>query len=188
MKREFKIALSQEYYSDVVYLSQYDTDYDIEFTVLDKYAKATGIDGYTAKFTGTRCDGLGFTFESTASGETVSFEINTSLTAINGTHKGEIVFYDTDGLFFGSANVQIVVEPAARPDGTIDADVERAQSIAEQIQEIVDTAAEETTAEARQIVADVEDQLRFTRHLHKSISLHSKGPVDFSPAKCCLYK
>ena len=159
MKREFKIALSQEFYSDVVYLSQYDTDYDIEFTVLDKYAKATGIDGYTAKFTGTRCDGLGFTFESTASGETVSFEINTSLTAISGTHKGEIVFYDTDGLFFGSANVQIVVEPAARPDGTIDADVERAQSIAEQIQEIVDTAAEETTAEARQIVADVEDQL-----------------------------
>ena len=156
MKREYKIALSQEYYSDVVYLSQYDTDYDIEFTVLDKYAKATGIDGYTAKFTGTRCDGLGFTFESTASDETVSFEINTSLTAISGTHKGEIVFYDTNGLFFGSANVQIVVEPAARPDGTIDADVERAQEIADQIQDIVDTAAEETTAEARQIVADLE--------------------------------
>ena len=159
MKREYKIALSQEYYSDVVYLSQYDTDYDIEFTVLDKYAKATGIDGYTAKFTGTRCDGLGFTFESTASDETVSFEINTSLTAISGTHKGEIVFYDTNGLFFGSANVQIVVEPAARKDGTIDADVERAQEIAEQIQEIVNTAAEETTAEARQIVADLEEDV-----------------------------
>lgn len=142
-----------------MYLSQYDTDYDIEFTVLDKYAKATGIDGYTAKFTGTRCDGLGFTFESTASDETVTFEINTSLTAISGTHKGEIVFYDTNGLFFGSANVQIVVEPAARKDGTIDADVERAQEIADQIQEIVDTAAEETTAEARQIVADLEEDV-----------------------------
>ena len=159
MKREYKIALSQEYYSDVVYLSQYDTDYDIEFTVLDKYAKATGIDGYTAKLTGTRCDGLGFTFESTASDETVSFEINTSLTAISGTHKGEIVFYDTNGLFFGSANVQIVVEPAARPDGTIDADVERAQEIAEQIQQIVDTAAEQTTSEAERIVADLEEDV-----------------------------
>lgn len=179
MKREYKIALSQEYYSDVVYLSQYDTDYDIEFTVLDKYAKATGIDGYTAKFTGTRCDGLGFTFESTASGETVSFEINTSLTAISGTHKGEIVFYDTDGLFFGSANVQIVVEPAARPDGTIDADVERAQSIAEQIQEIVDTAAEETTAEARQIVADVEDQLADVKEGLKSVDLVDRTAILF---------
>lgn len=183
MKREYKIALSQEYYSDVVYLSQYDTDYDIEFTVLDKYAKATGLDGYTAKFTGTRCDGLGFTFESTASDETVSFEINTSLTAISGTHKGEIVFYDTDGLFFGSANVQIVVEPAARKDGTIDADVERAQEIADQIQDIVDTAAEETTAEARQIVADLEADVADVKEdlnaISFTVSVDANGNATF---------
>ena len=184
MKREYKIALSQEYYSDVVYLSQYDTDYDIEFTVLDKYAKATGIDGYTAKLTGTRCDGLGFTFESTASDETVSFEINTSLTAISGTHKGEIVFYDTNGLFFGSANVQIVVEPAARPDGTIDADVERAQEIAEQIQQIVDTAAEQTTSEAERIVADLEEDVSELKSgltgLENRVTALDGGDVDLS--------
>ena len=148
MDREFKIALSQEYYSDIVYLSQYDTDYDLVFTVMDKYANASGIDGFTAKFTGTRNDTLGFTFDSVAQGNTVAFEINTSLTAVSGTHKGEIVFYDTNGLYFGTANVQIIVEPAARPDGTIDADVERAQEIAEQVQEIVDNAAAAVSGEA----------------------------------------
>lgn len=156
MNREYKIALSQEYYSDIVYLSQYDSDYDLVFSVLDKYSKATQIDGYTAKFQGTRTDGLGFIFEGTASDDRVAFRINTSLTAISGTHKGEIVFYDDNGLFYGSANVQIVVEPAARPDGTIDADVERAEEIAEQIQQIVDTAAEQTTAEAERIVSNLE--------------------------------
>ena len=148
MDREFKIALSQEYYSDIVYLSQYDTDYNLVFTVMDKYANASGIDGFTAKFTGTRNDTLGFTFDSVAQGNTVAFEINTSLTAVSGTHKGEIVFYDTNGLYFGTANVQIIVEPAARPDGTIDADVERAQEIAEQVQEIVDNAAATVSGEA----------------------------------------
>ena len=156
MNREYKIALSQEYYSDIVYLSQYDSDYDLVFSVLDKYSKATQINGYTAKFQGTRTDGLGFLFEGTASDDRVAFHINTSLTAISGTHKGEIVFYDASGLFYGSANVQIVVDPAARPDGTIDADVERAEEIAEQIQQIVDTAAEQTTAEAERIVSDLE--------------------------------
>ena len=159
MNREYKIALSQEYYSDIVYLSQYDSDYDLVFSVLDKYSKATQIDGYTAKFQGTRTDGLGFLFEGTASDDRVAFRINTSLTAISGTHKGEIVFYDASGLFYGSANVQIVVEPAARPDGTIDADVERAEEIAEQIQQIVDTAAEQTTAEAERIVSGLEDEV-----------------------------
>lgn len=148
MKREYKISLSQQYYSDIVYLSQYDTDYPIIFKVVDKYAATSEINGLNAKFTGTRNDGLGFTFESIAVGGTVSFEINTSLTAVSGMHTGEIVFTDAEGLYYGSANVKIVVEAAARPDGTIDADVERAQEIVEQIQEIVDNAAATVSGEA----------------------------------------
>ena len=171
MNREYKIALSQEYYSDIVYLSQYDSDYDLVFSVLDKYSKATQINGYTAKFQGTRTDGLGFLFEGTASDDRVAFRINTSLTAISGTHKGEIVFYDASGLFYGSANVQIVVEPAARPDGTIDADVKKVQTLAEQVQEIVDTAAEQTTAEAERIVSDLEaDVSKLKSGLNKSVT------------------
>lgn len=147
MQREYKISLSQEFYSDVVYLSQYDSDYDVIFKVMNKHS-AVDVDGKSAKFTGTRKDGLGFTFEAVGIGSYVSFEINTSLTAVAGHHTAEIVFYDSQGLYFGSANVQVVVEPAARKDGTIDADTERAQEIAEEIQEIVDTAAATVKGEA----------------------------------------
>lgn len=147
MQREYKISLSQEFYSDVVYLSQYDSDYDVIFKVMNKHS-AVDVNGKSAKFTGTRKDGLGFTFEAIGIGSYVSFEINTSLTAVAGHHTAEIVFYDSQGLYFGSANVQVVVEPAARKDGTIDADTERAQEIAEEIQEIVDNAAATVKGEA----------------------------------------
>lgn len=150
MQREFKISLSQEFYSDIVYLSQYDSDYPVIFTVTDKYSKASGINGYTAKFTGTRGDGtgLGFTYTATAIGHTVSFTIDTMLTGVAGTHTGEIIFYDQNDLYFGTANVQIIVEPAARPDGTIDADEEELRDLAQQCQDIVDTAAAEVKGEA----------------------------------------
>lgn len=147
MYREYKISLSQEFYSDVVYLSQYDDDYQVIFKVVNKYASAN-VNGLSAKFTGTRNDGLGFTFESTASGTSVSFDINTSLTAVAGTHTGEVVFYDANGLYFGSANVQIVVEPAAHPEGTIDADEEALRTLAQQVQDIVDSAKDEVEGEA----------------------------------------
>lgn len=147
MQREYKISLSQEYYSDVVYLSQYDDDYDVIFHVINKYS-AADVGGKSAKFTGTRTDGLGFTFNAVAVGSSVSFHINTSLTACAGTHTAEIIFYSNDGLYFGSANVQVIVEKAAHPDGTIDADEEQLRELAEQVQEIVDTAAAEVKGEA----------------------------------------
>lgn len=145
MQRSFIISLSQEYYSEKVCLSQYDSDYAVNFEVLDKGAKAP-INGMTAYFEGTRCDGLSFRYTGTASDNVISFTIDTALTAVAGKHTGEIVLYDGSGLWFGSANVQILVEKAARPDNAIDADVEEARSIAEQIQEIVDTAAERVEA------------------------------------------
>ena len=71
MQREYKISLSQEFYSDVVYLSQYDEDYPLIFTVFDKYAKANSINGCTAELTGVRPDGMGFTYTAAAIGHTV---------------------------------------------------------------------------------------------------------------------
>jgi len=154
MQRSFKISLSQEYYSENVCLSQYDSDYDLNFEVLDKGTKAQ-INGMSAYFEGTRCDGLSFRYSGTASDNLISFTIDTALTAVSGRHTGEIVLYDGSGLWFGSANVQILVEKAARPDTAVDADVTAQQTLLEQLQEIVDTAAETTTAAAQQIVDDL---------------------------------
>lgn len=158
MQRSFIISLSQEYYSEKVCLSQYDSDYDLNFEVLDNGAKAP-INGMTAYFEGTRCDGLSFRYTGTASDNFISFTIDTALTAVSGRHTGEIVLYDGSGLWFGSANVQIFVEKAARPDNAIDADVTSQQTLLEQVQEIVDTAAETTTASTQQIVSDLTDEL-----------------------------
>jgi len=158
MQRSFIISLSQEYYSEKVCLSQYDSDYAVNFEVLDKGAKAQ-INGMTAYFEGTRCDGLSFRYTGTASDNFISFSIDTALTAVSGRHTGEIVLYDGSGLWFGSANVQILVEKAARPDTAVDADVTSQQTLLEQLQEIVDTAAETTTAATQQIVGDLTEEL-----------------------------
>lgn len=139
MQRSFKISLSQEYYSEKVCLSQYDSDYAVNFEVLDKGAKAA-INGMTAYFEGTRCDGLSFRYTGTASDNFISFTIDTALTAVAGRHTGEIVLYDGSGLWFGSANVQILVEKAARPNNAVDADVESQQTLLEQITELAEQA------------------------------------------------
>ena len=158
MQREFKVSLSPSYYSETIRLSQYDANYPLIITVYDKTAQAS-INGMAAYFEGTRSDGLSFRYSGTAVESKIQFTIDTALTAVAGKHTGEIVLYDGSGLWFGSANVQIFVEKAARPDNAIDADVEEARAIAEQIQEIVDTAAETTTAATQQIVGDLTEEL-----------------------------
>lgn len=145
MQREYKLSLSPSYYSETIRLSQYDTNYPLIITVYDKTARAS-INGMSAYFEGTRSDGLSFRYSGTAVESKIQFTIDTALTAVSGRHTGEIVLYDGSGLWFGSANVQILVEKAARPDNAIDADVEEARAIAEQVQEIVDTAAERVEA------------------------------------------
>lgn len=149
MQRSFKISLSQEYYSEKVCLSQYDSDYAVNFKVLDKGAKAP-INGMSAYFEGTRCDGLSFRYTGTASDNVIPFTIDTALTAVAGKHTGEVVLYDGSGLWFGSANVQILVEKAARPDNAVDADVESQQTLLEQI-----TSLAEQTEDAADAVINM---------------------------------
>ena len=154
MNREFKISLSQECYSDVIYLSQYDDDYSIVLTVLNKYSLAD-ISGYSYQLEGTRPDGLGFTLPGTVSGSKVTIPIDTTLTACAGASIAELVIYDGNGFRFGSANVQIIVEPAAHPDSVIDADEDTIRGLAAEVQEIVDTAAETVAASLVDVKEDV---------------------------------
>ena len=149
MQRNFRIALANNFYSEHVYLSQYDTNYNIIFEVMEKTSKAP-INGMTAYFEGTRCDGLSFRYSGTASDNLISFTIDTALTAVSGRHTGEIVLYDGSGLWFGSANVQILVEKAARPDNAVDADVESQQTLLEQI-----TSLAEQTEDAADAVINM---------------------------------
>ncbi len=145
MQRIYSVSLTKNFFSETVILPQYDENYQLVFHFVNNEYKSS-FDGKSAYFEGTRNDGLSFRYSTVVSGNTATFVIDRALTAINGEHKGQIVLYDNTGLRFGSSNVKILVEKAARPDNAIDADVEEARAIAEQVQEIVDTAAERVEA------------------------------------------
>lgn len=154
MQRIYSVSLTKNFFSETVILPQYDENYQLVFKFVNNEYRSS-FDGKSAYFEGTRNDGLSFRYSTVVSGNTATFVIDRALTAINGEHKGQIVLYDNTGLRFGSSNVKILVDKAARPDNAIDADVEEARSIAEQVREIVDTAAETTTAAAQQIADDL---------------------------------
>lgn len=196
MNREFKISLSQECYSDVIYLSQYDDDYSIVLTVLNKYSLAD-ISGYSYQLEGTRPDGLGFTLPGTVSGSKVTIPIDTTLTACAGASIAELVIYDGNGFRFGSANVQIIVEPAAHPDSVIDADEDTIRGLAAEVQEIVDTAAETVAAISEDVIRSeidewldehpeatttVQDGTITEKKLSFSLQKKVEAPFDFKPA------
>ena len=136
-------------------VSQYDENYDLVFEVYDGVVPATGLNAYTIKLVGRQPGddpALKYEFTGTVSGianNIFSFTIDTTMTGRAGKGTAEIVILDTtNDVKFASFNLPVYVEKAAVPDDAIDADVERAQEIAEQVQEIVDTAAAEVKGEA----------------------------------------
>ena len=145
MQRNYNVSLTKNFFSETVILPQYDEKYQLVFRFVNNEYKSS-FNGKSAYFEGTRNDGLSFRYSTVVSGNTATFEIDRALTAISGEHKGQIVLYDDTGLRFGSSNVKILVEKAARPDNAIDADVTSQQTLLEQLQEIVDIAEEDLTA------------------------------------------
>ena len=138
-----------------VMLSQYDEGYNLVFEIFDGASAAGDLSGYTATLKGVRSDTLSYSFTGTISNNVLTFEIDTTMTGVAGKGTAEIVL-TASGVVFATFNMPVFVERAAVPDGSIDADVTRAEEVAEQIQQIVDTAAEQVTAETEQIVGDLE--------------------------------
>ena len=136
-------------------VSQYDENYDLVFEVYDGVVPATGLNAYTVKLVGRQPGNdpaLKYEFTGTVSGianNILSFTIDTTMTGRAGKGTAEIVILDTtNDVKFASFNLPVYVEKAAVPDDAIDADVERAQEIADEVQDIVDTAAAEVKGEA----------------------------------------
>ena len=138
-----------------VMLSQYDEGYNLVFEIFDGASTAGDLSGYTATLKGVRSDTLSYSFTGTISNNVLTFGIDTTMTGVAGKGTAEIVL-TASGVVFATFNMPVFVEKAAVPDGSIDADVTRAEEVAEQIQQIVDTAAEQVTAETEQIVGDLE--------------------------------
>ena len=155
VRRNYRINLRNYGNPPAIMVSQYDENYDLVFEVFDGVVPATGLNAYTVKLVGRQPGedpALKYEFTGTVSGTAnniLSFTIDTTMTGKAGKGTAEIVILDTtNDVKFASFNLPVYVEKAAVPDDAIDADVERAQEIADEVQDIVDTAAAEVKGEA----------------------------------------
>ena len=155
VRRNYRINLRNYGNPPAIMVSQYDENYDLVFEVFDGVVPATGLNAYTVKLVGRQPGedpALKYEFTGTVSGlanNILSFTIDTTMTGRAGKGTAEIVILDTtNDVKFASFNLPVYVEKAAVPDDAIDADVERAQEIADEVQDIVDTAAAEVKGEA----------------------------------------
>ncbi|MBO5941318.1 MAG: SGNH/GDSL hydrolase family protein [Kiritimatiellae bacterium] len=156
VKRSYRINLRNYGNPPAIMLSQYDENYALVFEVFDGALPAASLTSYTVKLKGRQPGSdnpaLAYEFTGTISGtlgNVLSFTIDTTMTARAGKGTAEIVIIDSSNdVKFATFNLPVYIEKAAVPDNAIDADVERAQEIADQVQDIVDTAAATVGAEA----------------------------------------
>ena len=149
VKRKYRLNLRNYGNLPAIMLSQYDEGYALEFEIRDGTDAASDLSAYTVTLKGTRADALAYSFSGTISTNVLTFVIDTTMTACAGRGTAEIAIKDTaNDVLFATFNMPVFVERAAVPEGSIDADVERAQEIAEQVQEIVDNAAATVSGEA----------------------------------------
>lgn len=149
VKRKYRLNLRNYGNLPAIMLSQYDEGYALEFEIRDGTDAASDLSAYTVTLKGTRADTLAYSFAGTVSTNVLTFVIDTTMTACDGRGTAEIAIKDTaNDVLFATFNMPVFVERAAVPEGSIDADVERAQEIAEQVQEIVDNAAAAVSGEA----------------------------------------
>ena len=158
MIRKYKIPFNTKGYAETIKIPQYDTGYEVVFDIMDLPEGTTTLDGYSAVVEGSRSDGLAYEFQCTVSGTHVSFTIDTTCTGCPGRGEARIRFL-LSGEEIAANKIIVEIEKSSVPNGAVDADTAEARSIAEQIQEIVDTAAEATAAAARQIVTDLADDV-----------------------------
>lgn len=157
MIRKYRLPLQTKGYVETIRVPQYDQSYMLVFEIHGLPEGTTDLEDYTAKMEGTRSDGLKYEYTGTISGTSVSFEIDTRMTAAAGNGEARIVFsYASTGEIYASANFQTYIDASPVPDDAADADTEEAREIADEIREIVSTAAAQTTAEAERIVAGLE--------------------------------
>lgn len=137
--RRYKINLSQNGYSEIVHLSQYDKDYTLILEVYNGLDEAD-LSGCSATLEGVRPDGLKYSFVGSVNGNEAAFVIDSTMTGVSGKSTGEVAFTNSSGMLYGSANFVTNVEKSAVPDGTVDADVVAAQTAAEIVAGLVEDA------------------------------------------------
>ena len=135
--RTYNINLRNDYFNPVaVGLSQYDEGVTLAFNVYDGTDPAEFAAGTTAQIMGVRPSGVGFDVACTLTDNVATVSTITDMTGEAGIFPVEIRFYNS-GVNVGTCNFIFVIEKAAHPDGTIDADITHEQDIVDKINQIL---------------------------------------------------
>ena len=116
----------------VIKVSQYDIGVPLSFVVYDGSVPASFSSGTSVTFEMTRPSGVGVVTSCSIAGNVVSKSTTLDMTREAGDITAELRFA-SGGTDVGTCNFTFVVEEAAHPDGTIDADTEALEAIAQQV-------------------------------------------------------
>ena len=116
--REYDLNLIPGSVPEIVKINQYDKGISFVFTIYQGEKKFSIPAGSTVLLTGTKPDGLGFTYDCTFSGAVVSVTIGDQVAVLNGKVDAEISIISGSSVRLGTANFIFLVEPAALRDDT----------------------------------------------------------------------
>ena len=116
--REYDLNLIPGSVPEIVKINQYDNGISFAFTIYQGEKKFSIPAGSTVLLTGTKPDGLGFTYDCTFSGSVVSVTIGDQVAVLNGKVDAEISIISGSSVRLGTANFVFLVEPAALQDDT----------------------------------------------------------------------
>ncbi len=116
--REYDLNLIPGSVPEIVKINQYDKGIQYAFTIYQGEKKFSIPAGSTVLLTGTKPDGLGFTYSCTFSGAVVSVTIGDQVAVLNGKVDAEITIISSSSVRLGTANCVFLVEPAALQDDT----------------------------------------------------------------------
>lgn len=152
--RTYNINLRNDYFNPVaVGLSQYDEGVVLAFNVYDGTDPAEFAAGTTAQIQGVRPSGVGFDVACTLTDNVATVSTITDMTGESGIFPVEIRFYNS-GVNVGTCNFIFVIEKAAHPDGTIDADITHEQDIVDKINQILVQTTPDPTLSEPGVAAD----------------------------------
>lgn len=135
----------------IVKINQYDKGIPFTFTIYQEESKFQIPSGSTVLLTGTKPDGLGFSYGCTFSGSDVSVTIGDQVAVLNGNVKAELTIISGDSVRLGTANFVFLVEPAALRDDTAVSDsdfpeIEKAVNNIDKAKTYADNAASSAIA------------------------------------------
>lgn len=137
---EFRLSMTPQFNTQVVWVSQYDTGARVlKFNLYANGAPLTIPSGTTAVINGVKPDGTVYSYPMTVGDSYVQIELQEQMTAVAGAVTAEIVLTGTGGNI-GTANFTMMVERSPLDEGVLsESEISAIQQAVDQAQEVLDS-------------------------------------------------